>query len=428
MPSQAFLGCDLARYGAHWAVLVNERGQQVSTPQRFRTTPDDLEQLYHWVTAQMDPATELRIIVEPTGPATEPVQRFWRNRGVRVDCVIPLRIKRFRESYHGHTKTDRVDAFILAKYAHTYADLLYPVIEASDPRFGTLKDGIKDSWRLARDLGNVEKRATALIDRWIPEFGTVAPSLRMPEGPAVFQEVWQTFEEQPVWMVCPPAVQHQCLAIRPRTAAERSTMRKRLPAVRRQLQRLLDHHQLLREQKTAVEAELTTLSQALDPAQLVRSLPGVGVTLAPFFLALWPAIGAVRSRKALKAYVGFDLATRQSNRTLHTHGHMTKTGPSWARWALYLAADIGRHWDPQLAFVYYRAMTQKGKCHQQAVVEVAIHLLWRLARIVRTGQPYEFRDPNGELMPLARDRQRLITEQYTVPDSVRNRTRSHRPG
>jgi hypothetical protein len=103
----------------------------------------------------------------------------------------------------------------------------------------------------------------------------------------------------------------------------------------------------------------------------------------------------------------------------------TKTGFSWA---LYLAADIGRHWDPQLAFVYYRAMTQKGKCHQQAVVEVAIHLLWRLARIVRTGQPYEFRDPNGELMPLARDRQRLITEQYTVPDSVRNRTRSHRPG
>ncbi len=105
----------------------------------------------------------------------------------------------------------------------------------------------------------------------------------------------------------------------------------------------------------------------------------------------------------------------------------TKTGLSWARWALCLAADIGRHWDPQLAFVYYRAMTQKGKCHQQAVMEVAIHLLWRLARIVRTGQPYEFRGPNGHPMPLARDRQRLIAEQYTVPDSVRNRTRSRRP-
>ena len=60
-------------------------------------------------------------------------------------------------------------------------------------------------------------------------------------------------------------------------------------------------------------------------------------------------------------------------------------------------------------------------------MEVAIHRLWRLARIVRTGQPYEFRGPNGQLMPLARDRQRLIAEPYTVPDSVRNRTRSYRP-
>ncbi|NMP25103.1 IS110 family transposase [Sulfobacillus harzensis] len=427
MPSQAFLGCDLARYGTHWAVLVNDRGQQVSKPQRFRTRPADLEQLYQWVTTQITPETELRVIVEPTGPATEPVQRFWRDRRVRVDCVIPLRVKRFRESYHGHTKTDRLDAFILAKYAHTYADLLYPVIEPSDPRFGTLKEGIKDSWRLARDLGTVEKRATALIDRWIPEFGTVAPSLRTPDGPAIFQEVWQTFEEHPVWTVCPSAVQDHCLVIRPRTAAERAALRERLPAARQQLQRLLDQHQLLREQKACVEADLTTLYDILDPAQLVRSLPGVGVTLAPFFLALWPAIQAVRSRKALKAYVGLDIATNQSNRTLHTHGHVTKTGPSWARWALYLAADIGRHWDPQLAAVYYRAMTAKGKCHQQAVIEVAIHLLWRLARIVRTGQPYEFRDPDGHPMPSGRERQQLIATQYTVPDAVRNRTRSHRP-
>ena len=72
-------------------------------------------------------------------------------------------------------------------------------------------------------------------------------------------------------------------------------------------------------------------------AELVRSdasknFVHSALTLAPFFLALWPAVSAVRPRKALKAYLGFDLATSQSNRTLHTHGHMTKTGPSWG-WA-----------------------------------------------------------------------------------------------
>ncbi len=77
--------------------------------------------------------------------------------------------------------------------------------------------------------------------------------------------------------------------------------------------------------------------------------------------------------------------------------------------------------------VYHRAMTGKGKCHQQAVTEVAVHLLWRLARVVRIGKPYEFRDPEGQPMPSGRERQQLIAAQYTVPDAVRNRTRSHRP-
>ncbi len=427
MGSQAFLGCDLARYGAHWAVLVDDRGRQVGTPQSFRTTPHDLERLRTWVTEQIGADIELRVILEPTGPATEPVQRFWRDHQVRVDCVIPLRVKRFRESYHGHTKTDRLDAFILGKYAQTYADLLYPVIEPADPRFLTLRDGIKESWRLARDLANVEKRATALIDRWIPEFGPVAPSLRSANGPAVYREVWQTFEEEPTWSVSSLAVQKQCTAIRPLTPEARASVQARMPAACQQLERLLDHHELLRKQKADAEAQLTALYEALDPEHLVRSLPGVGTTLAPFLLALWPAIHTVRSRKALKAYVGFDLATRQSNRTLHTHGHLTKTGPSWARWALYLAADIGRQWDPQLAVVYHRAMTQKGKCHQQAVIETAIHLLWRLARIAKTGQPYEPQDPEGHPMPSGRDRHQLIAERYTVSNAVRNRTRSHRP-
>ncbi len=67
------------------------------------------------------------------------------------------------------------------------------------------------------------------------------------------------------------------------------------------------------------------------------------------------------------------------------HVHPPSASALGPECALYLAADTGRHWDARLAFVYYRTMTQKGKCHQQSVMEVAIHLLWRLARIVPTG-------------------------------------------
>lgn len=156
-----------------------------------------------------------------------------------------------------------------------------------------MRDGIKENWRLARDLANVEKRATALIDRWIPEFGPVAPSLRNANGPAVYQEVWQTFEEEPTWSVSSVAVQKQYTAIRPLPTSARA----RMPSACQHLERLLAHHELLRKQKADIETELTTFYSTLDPQHLVRSLPGVGVTLASFLLALWPVIHTVRSRR-----------------------------------------------------------------------------------------------------------------------------------
>ena len=61
------------------------------------------------------------------------------------------------------------------------------------------------------------------------------------------------------------------------------------------------------------------------------------------------------------------------------------------------------------------------------MLETAVHLLRRLAQVVKTGQPYEPRDLEGHPMPAGRDRRQFIADHLTVPDSVRNRTRSHRP-
>ena len=110
------------------------------------------------------------------------VQDFWHQHAVRVDCVVPFRVKHFRQSYQSHTKTDRLDAFILAKYAHTYRNLLYPAIIPTDDRLGVLRDSIKEVWGFSRDLGSVEKRAAALVDQWIPEWGTIAPFLHQANG------------------------------------------------------------------------------------------------------------------------------------------------------------------------------------------------------------------------------------------------------
>ena len=44
---------------------------------------------------------------------------------------------------------------------------------------------------MSRDLGSLEKRAQALVDPWIPEFGASAPTLTSKQGPMVYGEVFQ---------------------------------------------------------------------------------------------------------------------------------------------------------------------------------------------------------------------------------------------
>lgn len=426
-PRIAYLGCDLARYGPHWAVLVDDQGIVLGAPQSFRSTQVDYQRVLAWTQRQLPPETELHVILEPTGPATAPVQAFWRSKGIAVYVVIPFRVKRFRESYQSHTKTDRLDAFILAKYAQTYGDHLRPVIEATDVRYAQLRDRVKEIWRMSRDQGSLEKQAQALVDLWIPEFGASAPTLTGHQGAQVYREIFQVFEERPVWPNCSAAMQALALGVRPEEPQERAAQSMASQPSQQQLARLLARYTLLAEQKEAALEELTALYEALDPDHLVQSLIGVGPILAPFLLALRPAIEAVKNFRALKAFVGMDVATMQSNRTVATHGHMTKAGASWARWALYLAAEVGRRWDPQLAAVYHRAMMEKGKCHQQAVTEVAIHQLRRLAAVLKAQQPYEPRDLDGHPMPSGKDRRAFISQRLVVPESVRNRTRAHRP-
>ena len=97
---------------------------------------------------------------------------------------------------------------------------------------------------------------------------------------------------------------------------------------------------------------------------------------------------------------------------------ITKDGPPRYRRGLYLAADVGRQWDPQLAKIYYAQMVHKGNCHTQAVCAVATHLTARIHVVLGEDRPYELRDLEGN--PISRkDARALIRKELTVPEEVR---------
>jgi len=50
-----------------------------------------------------------------------------------------------------------------------------------------------------------------------------------------------------------------------------------------------------------------------------------------------------------------------------------KAGPSRLRTALYVAAEVARRWNPQLAAIHRRVTVEKGQPYRKAICAVAAH-------------------------------------------------------
>ena len=95
----------------------------------------------------------------------------------------------------------------------------------------------------------------------------------------------------------------------------------------------------------------------------------------------------------MRSYSGLVPKVSQSGQAEH-HGGITKAGDRTLRQAAFMAADMARRTDPQLAAKYVRLMNA-GRHHDSAVCHIATVLLTRIAACLRTGQPYVIRDLDG---------------------------------
>ncbi len=108
--------------------------------------------------------------------------------------------------------------------------------------------------------------------------------------------------------------------------------------------------------------------------QLLLSLPGVGETSALQLLgelALLPADAEVRQ---WVAYAGLDPCQCSSGSSLRKRPHISKVGNRHLRRALYMPALSAAHHQAQFA-AYYGALQQRGKCKMVALVAIMRKLL-----------------------------------------------------
>ena len=104
------LGIDVGKAELHAELLQGNASARKSVP----NTVKGFEQLAKWLVNRK--ASELHVCLEATGTYGEAVAEYLHDRGYRVSVVNPMQIKAFGRSKLVRTKTDKVDAAIIAQF------------------------------------------------------------------------------------------------------------------------------------------------------------------------------------------------------------------------------------------------------------------------------------------------------------------------
>lgn len=332
-----------------------------------------------------------------------------------------------RSFYRAHTKTDRIDARVLARMPAVDDSLREFVLPHASEL--ALKRLVVLRQRLGVESARIQNRIQSTL-QW------AAPGLIAAGGGSVSKGVAAVLKRWPDLR----------LLARARTATVEKEGRWESPRARRVIAAAADAVKFyadlvdfgavaleleiacaqldaLQWQVGLLEARITQLHQERYPDDVVVSVPGVGPVVAGVIRAVVGDLSRFSNLASLRAYTGL-VPRESSSGQVQRRGRISKAGPSVLRWALYLAADTARQWDPQLAELYRRLMVERGRTHTQALCAVASHLVARIWAVVRENRPYEWRDLDGR--PIRRDAARALARSLAVDRETRMRLRNRR--
>ncbi len=121
---QLRLGVDIACRTAHQASLADERGEFIWSGRSFRTSAQELERLWSMLPATVA-STDVTVAMEPTRNAWVPLAAWFRRRGATVVLVLPERAADLRAYDAKHTKSGRLDSRLLARLPLLHPDGLH---------------------------------------------------------------------------------------------------------------------------------------------------------------------------------------------------------------------------------------------------------------------------------------------------------------
>lgn len=296
--------------------------------------------------------------MESTGHYWMALWEFLVAHGYEVAIVNPVLTDAFRKADTlRKTKTDRVDAFLIAEYARFKG--LGPTRVSPEGAEG-LKQLTRYRHHLVSERTALKNRLTSVADRIFPELAGLFSDKHSATARAILGEYGT-------------AARVAATDTRTLTRTARKASRGR-------------HGRAKAEE--IKEAAKKSVGATFAAGALLQTIPGIGPVCAAAIAAEIGNPDRFDDPRKLMAYAGMDSTKFQSGKFDGDEQHMSKRGSAPLRNALMTAADGARRLDPYFGD-YYGSLRARGKHHYVAVSGCARKLCGVILAVLRERRPYE---------------------------------------
>lgn len=316
MEPKAILGIDVSKKTLSVWLVKEGKALDKGQHQTFANTNSGFKRLTAWLHNKKVEC--LWACLEPTSTYHQEIAEYLHDAGHRVSIANPRQVHRFAEGINAQVKTDKQDAYILARYC---ANCQPSAWTAPSTAQRTLRSMVRQWQSLKEDYQRYQNHLEPLH-----------ASEKMLRG------------------------QYERLA---------KAVEKEIDRIYQQIEVLLGEHPELQQLR-----------------ELFESVNGVGSVTSLVVIAEMGDMSQFNDPREAVAYVGLVPRVRQSGTSVHSRGGISKRGNKRVRTALYMPAISAKRWDAELkAFALRLHVAGKPpKVVITAVMRKLLHILWGIAK------------------------------------------------
>ncbi len=389
-----YIGIDVSK-DKHDICIKNNDGDVLKRFQ-IRNNKGDLNKLYKIVNKFKPDSgenTDAFYGMEATGIYCFPLYSALKRDGHLVKLYNPIQTYGYRKMEIRKTKTDSIDAAIIADMLSHHEP---PVATAIDNlRLYQLRELCRIRQR------NVEKRSKCKIqfvrdlDMVWPGYQSVMGSVYGKTSIALLKEysvpsnvAAKSFDD--IYEMIKQVSRSQITETQAEEIYKHASNTLDMPEIDSiisiEIKTLISEIELYDKQIQAIEKMMAQTMKLIDSK--ITTIPGIAIITGATILGEIGDVGRFSSAKKLVAFAGLDPIVNQSGKFENKSGHISKRGSPQLRNALFMAANVTRQNDENFK-EYYDDKIERGKHHYSAVNATAAKLLRVVYWVLKNDKEYK---------------------------------------